>query len=129
MRRHTPRDDSVHRVTTANRATNDGVDQRIRRYSITMAVRVLCILLAALLPIPLWSKGLFIVGAVVLPWIAVIGANGGDAVDRREINLVARTDRVQLSGPSTDAQPLVIDSTADERDPTSQDGGLRRRSA
>lgn len=119
----------VHRVTAAHRSTDDGVDERIRRYSITMAVRIVCILLAALLPIPLWSKGLFIVGAVVLPWVAVIGANGGDKVDRRETHLVAHPHDAQLEARDAQGQPLVIDSTADERDPGEGGGGLRRRSA
>lgn len=126
MRRQPP---VVHRVTTATRSTSEGVDQRIRRYTWTMATRVVCILLAALLPIPLWSKALFVVGSIVLPWVAVVGANNGDAVDRRETNLVTHTDKPQLAAPSVDVQPLVIDSTADERAPHDVDGGLRRRSA
>lgn len=129
MSRLPANDHTVHRVTTAHRSTNDGVDDRIRRYSITMAIRIVCILLAALLPIPLWSKGLFILGAVVLPWVAVIGANGGDAVDRRQTHLVAHTESPQLTATSTTDQSLVIDSTADERAPEQKDGGLRRRSA
>lgn len=58
-----------------------GADQarRARRYLIQMGVRVACFLLAVLTwsHVPLWVSLVLIVGAVVLPYIAVLFANAG----------------------------------------------------
>lgn len=58
-----------------------GADQarRARRYLIQMGIRVLCFLLAVLTwsRVPLWVSLVLIVGAVVLPYIAVLFANAG----------------------------------------------------
>jgi hypothetical protein len=69
-------------ITTAGRSHTDDMRLRTRRYLITQAVRVACVLLAVLLPVePVWKIG-FIVGSVVLPWFGVVAANAGPAVDR-----------------------------------------------
>lgn len=58
-----------------------GADQarRARRYLIQMGVRVACFLLAVLTwsHVPLWVSLVLLVGAVVLPYIAVLFANAG----------------------------------------------------
>jgi hypothetical protein len=58
-----------------------GADQarRQRRYLVQMGIRVVCFLLAAILwqHVPLWVGLTLIVGAVVLPYIAVLFANAG----------------------------------------------------
>jgi len=58
-----------------------GADQarRARRYLIQMGIRVLCFVVAVLTwsRVPLWVSLVLIVGAVVLPYIAVLFANAG----------------------------------------------------
>ncbi|HYQ74101.1 DUF3099 domain-containing protein [Cellulomonas sp.] len=58
-----------------------GADQarRARRYLIQMGIRVVCFVLAVLTwsRVPLWVSLVLIVGAVVLPYIAVLFANAG----------------------------------------------------
>lgn len=57
---------------------------RERRYVITMAVRMVCLALAILLPSP-W-RWVFAVGAVVLPYFAVVLANIGSTKMRRGVD-------------------------------------------
>ncbi|MDX6228251.1 MAG: hypothetical protein QOI76_1641 [Frankiales bacterium] len=47
---------------------------RRRQYTIVMSVRVVCFILAVVVPV-IWLRVVFIVGALVLPWVAVIAAN------------------------------------------------------
>ncbi|HEY0217106.1 MAG TPA: DUF3099 domain-containing protein [Cellulomonas sp.] len=75
MSRRTP----VQRVTDAPEPLAADQARRARRYLAQMAVRLVCFLLAVLLwhRVPLWVSLLLIVGAVVLPYTAVLFANAG----------------------------------------------------
>ncbi len=64
---------------------------RTRRYLVTQAVRVTCVLLAVLLPVaPHWKIG-FIVLSVALPWFGVVAANAGPTVERKGRGAVVPT--------------------------------------
>jgi hypothetical protein len=75
QRRHQP----VQSVTTARTAHSDDVDTRQRRYLLIMGIRIACLPLAIV--VQGWARWVFIVGAVVLPYVAVVVAN---AVSRHE---------------------------------------------
>lgn len=80
-------------VTTAALSHADDMRLRQRRYLITQAVRVGCVLLAVLLPVDLWWKAAFIAGSVVLPWMGVVAANAGPTRARaRRTAIVGRPD-------------------------------------
>jgi hypothetical protein len=51
--------------------------KRMRRYTIAMSVRTLCLVL--LVVVPDWWRYVFGVGAVILPYIAVVLANVGSS--------------------------------------------------
>lgn len=71
------------RVTSAGMSHTDDMKVRQRRYLITQAVRVTCVLLAVLLPVaPHWKIG-FIALSVALPWFGVVAANAGPTVERK----------------------------------------------
>ena len=70
-------------VTSAGRSHSEDIDLRQRRYVITQSLRILCVVLAAALPVPLAWKGVLLVGAVLLPWFGVVMANAGPTVARR----------------------------------------------
>lgn len=112
-----------------------GADQarRARRYLIQMGIRVVCFLLAVLTwsRVPLWVSLVLIVGAVVLPYIAVLFANAGrerrdDAPPGYVPHLLdaAPTARPVAPGPAGpvpgtsagDAGPWVADPTDDAPD-------------
>jgi DUF3099 family protein len=62
-------------ITEAPPSPQAAFDYRRRRYALTMAVRVLCLILAAVFYRHLYVWPVFAVGALVLPWIAVVLAN------------------------------------------------------
>ena len=82
-RRH---DDAVYTVTDARRPMSEDIGNRERRYLITMGIRTLCFVLSIIFAVTLPGAGKFLalaalVAAVVLPYIAVIFANGGREPD------------------------------------------------
>ena len=75
-------DPGVPPVTTITSAPEPlGVDQarRQRRYLVQMGIRLVCFLGAVVLwsHVPLAVSLVLVVGAVVLPYVAVLGANAG----------------------------------------------------
>lgn len=71
--------DDAQRITSAPEALAADQARRARRYLIQMGIRVVCFLLAVLLwrHVPLGVSLLLIIGAVVLPYVAVLFANAG----------------------------------------------------
>jgi hypothetical protein len=71
--------DSPVRITTASAGAGADIASRQKRYVITMGVRTLCFVAVAALAIthigPAWLPWIFVVGAVVLPYVAVVMAN------------------------------------------------------
>lgn len=74
---------AVASITSAGLSHTDDIALRQRRYVQTQAVRILCVILATTLPVPVVWKFLFILGAVVLPWFGVVMANAGPIVSRK----------------------------------------------
>jgi Flp pilus assembly protein TadB len=77
MRRR--QDDSI-RITTASRPRSEDIRGRERRYLMSMGLRTACFILAVV-TMGHWVMWLFLVGAVFLPYIAVIVANAGANTD------------------------------------------------
>jgi hypothetical protein len=69
----------VQRVTDAPESLAADQARRTRNYLWQMGLRVLCFLLAVLLwpYVPLWVSLTLVVGAVVLPYVAVLLVNAG----------------------------------------------------
>ena len=68
-------DEEVYRVTTARTGLAEDQRARVRRYLISMSIRTVCFLGAVFTEG--WVRWALIVGAVVLPYMAVIMANAG----------------------------------------------------
>lgn len=60
-------------VTTAPESSDLESSARIKRYLITMGIRTACFIM--LVVIDEWWRWLFLVGAAVLPYVAVVLAN------------------------------------------------------
>lgn len=71
-------------VTSAGLSHTDDIALRQRRYVMTQSVRIVCVILATALPVPLIYKGLLLLGAIALPWFGVVMANAGPTVHRRK---------------------------------------------
>jgi hypothetical protein len=60
-------------ITGAPRPHSDDLDKRVSRYLTSMAIRTVCVVLVVVVDSPL--RWVFAVGAVVLPYVAVVLAN------------------------------------------------------
>ena len=65
----------VHAVTDAGVALSTDQAGRMKRYFASMMIRTACFILAVILPSP--CRWMALVGAVALPYIAVVVANAG----------------------------------------------------
>jgi hypothetical protein len=70
---------------------------RRKHYAIVMSVRVVCFILAIVVQLT-WLRVTFIIGALVLPWVAVIAANQVKATAVRSPSLFVPTPRNALTG-------------------------------
>jgi Flp pilus assembly protein TadB len=74
--------DAPIRITTASAGAGADIATRQKRYVITMGIRTLCFVVVAVLAIshlgPGWLPWIFVIGAVVLPYVAVVMANAVD---------------------------------------------------
>lgn len=101
------RGQQVHLVTQARRPMSEDIRYRQNRYLLMMGIRVLCFIAAILMFVNHlgWLAGIPAVGAIVIPYIAVVFANGGREPDNvrgfmeYRMNLPARTES---SGSSED---------------------------
>ncbi|MCG2622087.1 DUF3099 domain-containing protein [Arthrobacter sp. I2-34] len=80
-------------ITDAHESHTDEMHRRMVKYTIAMSIRLACLLLFFF--IPGWPRWLFVAGAVFLPWIAVVIANGG-----------ADQNRIKASDALLDQAPL-----------------------
>jgi hypothetical protein len=79
MSRHRERTgEPVISVTSAQPGRSEDLDSRIVRYAWMMSIRIVCFVLAVLTPSP-W-RWLFVVGAIALPYFAVVLANAHRSV-------------------------------------------------
>ncbi|MDQ1750685.1 MAG: hypothetical protein QOE71_1741 [Pseudonocardiales bacterium] len=96
-------------ITEAGTSGDDSFERRRRRYLITMTVRALCIIGAAVtVHLSGWLAAAFVAGALVLPWTAVLIANDRPPKEavrfRRFIPGSSPDSPKQLaSGPTPDA--------------------------
>ena len=62
------------RITTAPTSHREDIDRRRRRYLFSMAIRTMCFIGAVVVG-PGWLRWVLVVGAFILPYIAVVMAN------------------------------------------------------
>ncbi|SRR5271166_3131812 len=80
---HSSRRQSVHVVTQARRSLSDDIAYRQRRYLLMMGIRALCFGIAVVLFMNHfgWLVAIPAVGAIFIPYFAVVYANGGREPD------------------------------------------------
>jgi hypothetical protein len=76
---HHPRRERAHVVTEARPSMSDDIAYRQRRYLIMMAIRAVCFIGAVILFVNHagWLCAIPAVGAIIIPYFAVVFANGG----------------------------------------------------
>jgi Protein of unknown function (DUF3099) len=80
---HSSRRSSVHVVTQARRSLSDDITYRQRRYLLMMGIRTICFAIAVVLFINHlgWLTAIPAIGAIFIPYFAVVFANGGREPD------------------------------------------------
>ena len=80
---HSSRRSSVHVVTQARRSLSDDISYRQRRYLLMMSIRAICFVIAICLFVNHfgWLAAIPAVGAIFIPYFAVVFANGGREPD------------------------------------------------
>ena len=94
-------DSEVHSITDAAAAHSEEMRQRMIKYAVAMGIRMVCLLL--IFVVDGWLKILPVLGAVFLPWFAVIIANGSDKAEVHADSLLDYAPLAQLEAPATDA--------------------------
>jgi uncharacterized membrane protein YgcG len=99
---HGARAQPVHLVTQARRPMSEDIRYRQRRYLIMMGIRTICFAIAIVLFVAhlRWLILIPAVGAILIPYIAVIFANGGREPDNTRGFL---EHRPRLSTPASAA--------------------------
>jgi hypothetical protein len=93
-------------ITEAEPSLDDQLKRRQRRYLLMMTSRLACLVLAAVFYRTWWLLAIFIAGAVVLPWMAVLIAN-----DRPP----KKAEKVNRYGGHPDPGRAITGSTRDSR--------------
>ncbi len=99
------REPDVHAITDARVPHTDEMRGRMIKYSVSMGIRVVCLLLVFV--VDGWLQWAFVAGAVFLPYFAVIIANGGSDTSKlghSESLLDAPPARELEEGPGPDAE-------------------------
>jgi hypothetical protein len=87
-------------ITSASQPHSEELRGREFRYVVSMGIRTLCFLLA-LVFMKTWATWIFLAGAVFLPYVAVVIANAGAAVDPDRDNHPFDPDRKSLGAGTT----------------------------
>lgn len=96
-------------ITSARRGLTEDLDGRVRRYLVSMGVRTACFVVAVLTTGPVrWTA---LVGAVLLPYIAVVVANAGRENGRQDPSALFQHTRVELPSASS-ARVLRVEDDA-----------------
>ena len=74
-RRPAASQEPIYQITSARPGVRDDVDYRTRRYLISMGIRTVCFLGAVV--VDGWLRWVLVAGALVLPYVSVVFANGG----------------------------------------------------
>lgn len=100
--RHAAPASDVPSITNASAPHSEEMHQRMVKYAVAMGIRMVC--LAAIFVFDGWFKLIPVIGAVILPWVAVVIANGGaDIVHQEPVKLLDEAPMYAVDGGTEDA--------------------------
>src|SRR6476620_1386928 len=91
-------DTEVHSITDAAAAHSEEMRQRMIKYAIAVGIRMVCLIL--IFVVDGWFKLIPILGAVFLPWVAVVIANGSDKAEIHSDSLLDYAPLTELDAPA-----------------------------
>lgn len=86
-------------ITEAQPSLAEQHAARKKRYALTMAIRAVCLILAAVFYQTVWLMLILAVLGTVLPWIAVVMANDGPPKKRIDSHHYTHRPDRELEGP------------------------------
>ncbi len=98
MARRRDEQDEVVSVTDAAPGHSEDLDGRMVRYAWMMSIRIVCFVLAVVTPSP-W-RWLFVVGAVFLPYFAVVMANSQRSTNQKSMDPFTPVSRPEIDTKS-----------------------------
>ena len=104
-------DTEVHSITDAATAHSEEMRQRMIKYAVAMGIRMVCLIL--IFVVDGWFKVLPVIGAVFLPWVAVVIANGSDKAEIHSDSLLDHVPMAELDAPWAADGPAGGGLTAD----------------
>lgn len=107
MSRRAPREQPI-RITTVAASRNEDIARRQRRYLISMSFRVVCFIIAIITGAALhwlWVAMVFVLFALVIPYVAVVAANAAHTRGEDLSLLDSPYGRPELRG-GRDPRPL-----------------------
>ncbi|MEU4193958.1 DUF3099 domain-containing protein [Kribbella sp. NPDC026611] len=108
--------ETVISVTSAQPGRSEDLDSRIVRYAWMMSIRIVCFVLAVLTPSP-W-RWLFVVGAIALPYFAVVLANAHRSSTQPVAAAYVAPDRTAIGPAPTVVVPADQDPVEHPRTDT-----------
>jgi hypothetical protein len=120
-------DHEVHSITSAPQGLSEDQSRRTRRYLVQMGIRVVC--LAGAVAIDHWVRWVLVVGAVVIPYVAVLFANAGRDRTSRDVPAMPPPEPQALPAATTEGlgeRHVVIEHVPD---PVDEDPGSTPRDA
>ena len=87
----------VHSITDAAAAHSEDMRERMIKYALAMGIRMVCLIL--IFVVDGWFKIIAVAGAVFLPWIAVVIANGSDKAEGHSDLLLDSAPLAELESP------------------------------
>ncbi|GAA4365412.1 DUF3099 domain-containing protein [Paeniglutamicibacter cryotolerans] len=110
-----PHGPKVHRITDADESRSADMHSRMVKYTISMSVRLACFIAAFIFDG--WLRWALFAGAAVLPYIAVVLANGGADHSKR-----GEASWMNDGGPRNSLGPAGSSTAADPANPDTPDG-------
>ncbi|GAA2176088.1 hypothetical protein GCM10009784_21150 [Arthrobacter parietis] len=110
----------IHNISDAREAHSDDMRQRMIKYSVSMGIRMVCLILVFV--VEGWLQWVMIAGAVFLPYFAVIIANGGSDTSNlaHSDSLLDRAPAAELEAPAPAAvkeEPVTLQGEIIEDEP------------
>jgi Protein of unknown function (DUF3099) len=96
-------DSEVHSITDAAGAHSEDMRKRMIKYALAMGIRMVCLIL--IFVVDGWFKILMVAGAVFLPWIAVVIANGNDKAEAHSELLLDSAPLAEIESPPQPSPP------------------------
>lgn len=124
MASSSPSHPTVHTVTSVQKSLAQDRAERTRRYLISMSIRTVCFVLFVVVDHPM--RWVFVIGAVFLPYIAVVLAN---AVDRSGEGQLEAVDHQQRMLPPGTWSEGAIEGSVEGADKGSDKGSAEGGSA